>query len=80
MTLEKLQTIATTPIKSIYKVKWLGWWNLSDMSHESLRFPLGEAKEANLEKWLSKTSFWAHVNLNLFIVSILSSQLLICGC
>ena len=61
MTLEKLQMIATAPVKSVFKIKWLRWWNSSDMSRESLRFPLGDIKEKELEKWLIKASFWAQV-------------------
>ena len=61
MTLEKLQMIATTPVNSVFKIKWLRWWNSSDMSRESLRFPLGDIKEKELEKWLIKASFWTQV-------------------
>jgi hypothetical protein len=61
MTLEKLQMIATTSVNSVFKIKWLRWWNFSDMSRESLRFPLGDIKEKELEKWLIKASFWTQV-------------------
>jgi hypothetical protein len=45
MTLEKLQMIATAPVNSVFKIKWLRRWNSSYMSRESLRFPLGDIKE-----------------------------------
>ena len=50
MTLEKLQMIATTPMESFFKIKWLRWWNYGDMFLESLRFPLGDIKENEHEK------------------------------
>ena len=61
MTLEKLQMIATASVESIFKFKWWRWWNSSNMSRESLRFPLGDIKEKELEKWLIKASFWVQV-------------------
>ena len=61
MILEKLQMIATTPIESTFKVKWLKWWNFNGMSQESLCFPLDDIKEKELEKWLFKAPFQAQV-------------------
>lgn len=61
MTLEKLQMIATTPVEPKFKARWLKWWNSSEMARESLRFPLGDVKDKELDAWLIKASFWAQV-------------------
>lgn len=70
MTLEKLQMIATTLVEFVFKVKWLRWWNLNDMSQESM-VSLEDVKEKELEKWLIKATFWAHVVPCPFIYLIL---------
>ena len=61
MTLEKLQMIAIAPLESVFKIKWLSWWNSSDMSHESLNECVCEShweisKKMNLKNDWSKRS------------------------
>jgi hypothetical protein len=63
MTLEKLQKIVTTPVDGKYKVKWLKWWNSSPTTREALRFLPQNFIDNDLDVWLVKASFWAHVIL-----------------
>jgi hypothetical protein len=63
MTLEKLQKIATTPVDGKYKVKWLKWWNSSSMTREALHFLPPNFIDNDLDLWLVKASFSAHVIL-----------------
>lgn len=76
MTIEKLQKIATAHVEAEYKAKWLRWWNSSSMRRAAYRFPSPNFKEADLDFWLNKATFWAQVVLNLilFILIIICSS------
>ena len=63
MTFEKLQKTTTIPIDGKYKVKWLKWWNSSPMPRNALRFLPPNFIDNDLDLWLVKASFWAHVVL-----------------
>ncbi len=61
MTLDKLQNIAASIVKPVYKSRWLAWWNSSEMNRGALRFPIPIATEDKLKSWLPKAKFWAEV-------------------
>jgi hypothetical protein len=61
MTLDKLQKIVPAAVEPKYKARWLRWWNSSPTSRQSYRFPPPEFKEADLDRWLNRASFWAGV-------------------
>ena len=56
MIVEKLQMIATTPMKFMYKLKWLKWLNSNEMAHEFLRFLLGNFNKKKFDAWFIKAS------------------------
>lgn len=64
MLAEKLQRISTTMVQPEYRVRWLKWWNSSDMSRQALHFPAAGFNLNTLESWLPKAAFWAEVGLS----------------
>ena len=70
MTIEKLQKIATSQVDKVYKAKWLRWWNSSTMRRAAYRFPSPNFREADLDFWLNKATFWAQVVLNLKLYTL----------
>jgi hypothetical protein len=76
MKLDKLQRISTTVVQPQFRVRWMKWWNSSDISREALHFPPPKFTDATLESWLPRAAFWAEVNLLLHcIVAICPSKL-----
>ena len=65
MTIEKLQKIATSQVEGVHKAKWLRWWNSSSMQRAAYCFLPPNFKEADLDFWLNKATFWAQVVMNL---------------
>lgn len=61
MTAEKLQKVSTTVVQPHFRVRWLKWWNSSEMSREALHFPPPGFTDATLESWLPRAAFWAEV-------------------
>jgi hypothetical protein len=61
MTIEKLEKIATAHVEAKYKARWLRWWNSSDATRQSYRFPSSTDKEAAWDPWINKATFWAEV-------------------
>lgn len=57
MTAEKLQKISTTVVQPHCWVRWLKWWNSSDISREALHFPPPGFTDATLESWLPRAAF-----------------------
>jgi hypothetical protein len=63
MSIEKLQKVASSQVQPEFKSKWLRWWNSGSMRRAAYRFlPVG-FKEADLDLWLNKATFWAQVIL-----------------
>ena len=61
MTIEKLQKVASAQVEPEFKAKWLRWWNSGSMRRAAYRFPPAGFKEADLDLWLNKATFWAQV-------------------
>jgi hypothetical protein len=59
MTLDKLQLIGTSVVLAPYKVRWLTWWNSSNLSREALHFPPRPVSKKDIDGWINKASFWA---------------------
>lgn len=59
MGLDKLQLIATTNVKGMYKVRWLKMWNGSDNTRAANSFPRTSCSESQLHAWLHKACFYA---------------------
>ena len=69
LTLEKLKKIATTSVPNQFKARWFKCWNSSSMSRVSLHVTSNDTKDSELDVWLSKASFWAHVPLLVLIIN-----------
>jgi hypothetical protein len=63
MTIEKLQKVASAQVEPEYKAMWLRWWNSGSMRRAAYRFLPAGFKEAELDLWLNKATFWAQVIL-----------------
>lgn len=61
MTVEKLQAIATAEASSKAKTSWLRWWNGSESSRKTMKFPPSPCSENLLIPWLHRAAFWANV-------------------
>lgn len=62
MTLEKLQVIATAEASSKAKARWLRWWNGSESSRKTNKFPPSPCSENTLIPWLHRAAFWSNVS------------------
>lgn len=70
MTIEKLQKLATAQVEPEFKAKWLRWWNSGSMRRAGYRFLPPNFKEADLDIWLNKATFWAQVRILFFVVGL----------
>lgn len=61
MTAEKLQKISTTVVQPEFRVRWLRWWNSSEMTRQALHFPPPGFNDNAMEVWLPRAAFWAEV-------------------
>ena len=62
MHLDKLQTIATTPVAATHKIMWLKWWNSGQAIRDTYFFPRPLCPESQLLPWLNRASFYAGVS------------------
>lgn len=73
MTPKKLQKVFATVVQPQFRVRWLKWWNSSDLSREALHFLSPGFIDATLESWLPRAKFWAEVTCLQFPPSILAT-------